>query len=382
MRYLWFVSALSMLLWGCSPSKKLNSYYSVEDKTVFELLDRIEKNPADKEALGLFPGAYETAVKKRRELNEISYTTLPPGDRYVQLLKEYTVMQQLYQRIGQIPAAAKTVQEVWNPEADMQRAKNNGAREYYNHGLEYLTYDNRSAARSAYDCFRKANELVPGYQDVRNKMQEAQERSTLKVIVRTANYFNQGWGYWGLQNDWLQQQLIIDLNNRSLNDIRFYSDWEAANRRIRADQYVELNFTELFAGQVFNDQRTIRRSKQIQTGTTKSNPPQPVYTTVYANVLINRRYMQSRATLECRIYENATGRNLLYDRFPGFDDWQVETATYSGDSRALTPADWQLINNNNMLMPPSREQIAEKLIRSCYQQLISRINSAVQFGSR
>ncbi len=382
MRNLISLFACMLLMGACGTSKKLVSFYSAEDKTVFDLLDRIGKNAGDKEALTLFPAAYESAVAKRRALNEISYSTLPPGDRYAQLLKEYAVVQQLYQRIMEIPAAAKTVSQPWNPEADIQRAKNKGAKEYYNHGLEYLTYDNRNAARSAYDCFRKANELIPGYQDVRNKMQEAKERATIKVIVRTANYFNQGWGYWGLQNDWLQRQLINDLNSRSFSDIRFFADWEAANRGIRADQYVDLNFTEIFVGQVYNERSTINRSQQIQTGTTKSNPPQPVYTTVYAKVFVNRRYMQSRATLECRIYEYATGRNLLYDRFPGIDDWRVETATYSGDSRALTQADWQLINNNNLQVPPGREQIAEKLIRNCYQQLISRINSAVQFGSR
>jgi hypothetical protein len=144
---------------------------------------------------------------------------------------------------------------------------------------------------------------------------------------------------------------------------------------------VELNFTELYVGQAFNDRYTINRSTQVQTGSTKSNPPQPIYSNVYAKVYVTKRYMQSRATLESRIYDQATGQNLLYDRFPGSDDWKIETATYTGDKRALESSDWALINNSNSTVTPTRAQVADRLVRSCYNLLISRIKSGVRFGN-
>jgi len=365
---------------GCSAPNKLKKYYTPEDKTVFELLERIKKNSSDKEALAVLPDAYQTALDKRKALTEANYSTLPPGDRFMSLVKEYGVMQQMYEQINELPEAKKTVPGLWDPTVEIAKAKNNAAKEYYNQGLEYMTYDNRQAAKSAYDYFNKANKVLPGYENVRVLMTEAKERATIKVIVRAANYYNYGWDYWGFQNDWLQQQIINDLNNQSYSDVRFYSDWDATTRKIKADRVVELNFTELYVGQVFNSRNTINRSIEVQTGSTKSNPPQPVYGTVYAKIFVTKRYMQSRATLESRIYDNATGNNLLFDRFPGYDDWSVETATYTGDKRALTPSDWSLINNSGNTVP-TRSQVADKLVRSCYNLLLSRIKSGVQFGN-
>ncbi len=365
---------------GCGTANKLKKYYTPEDKTVFELLEKLKKNAEDKQSLALLPEAYRTALDKRKALTEANYSTLPPGDRYMSLIKEYGVMQQMYEQINAVPQAKKVVAGLWDPSVEIVKAKNNAAKEYYNQGLEYMTYDNRQAAKNAYDYFSKANKVLPGYENVKNLMAEALSRATIKVIVRAANYYNYGWDYWGFQNDWLQQQIISDLNSQSYSDIRFYSDWDANTKRIRADRIVELNFTELYVGQVFNDRRTINRSIEVQTGSTKSNPPQPIYTIVYAKVFVTKRYMQSRATLESRIYDNATGQNLLYDRFPGYDDWKTETATYTGDKRALQQSDWNLINNNSNIINPTRAQVADRLVRNCYNLLLSRIKSGVQFG--
>lgn len=372
---------VSLYTLGCGTPNKLKKYYTLEDKTVFELLERLQKDDTDKEALRLLPDAYQTALDKRKLLTEASYTTLPPGDRYLTLAKEYGVMLQLYEQVNAIPAAKKVVTGLWDPSAEIIKAKNNAAKEYYNQGLEYMTYDNRQSAKSAYEYLLKAHKILPGYENVRTLMAEALDRATIKVIVRAANYNNFGWNHWGFQNDWLQQQIIADLNNQSYPDVRFYSDWDANARRIRADRVVELNFTELFVGQVYTNRQTINRSIEVQTGSTKSNPPQPIYSLVYAKLFITKRYMQSRATLESRIYDQATGRDLLFDRFPAYDDWTTETATYTGDKRALTPSDWSLINNNSNMIIPTRQQVADRLVRSCYQLLLNRIRSGVQFGN-
>lgn len=366
---------------SCSPGNHLKKFYTAEDKTVFDLVEKLQKNAADKESLGLLPQAYTIALDKRKQLSEANFNTLPPGDRYQQLAKEYGVMQQMYEKINAVPAAKKIVTNLWDPSVQILTANNNAAKEYYNQGLEYMNYDNRQSARSAYDYFSKANKLVPGYQDVKNLMQEASERATIKVVVQNVRYYNQNYNYWGYQNDWLQQQIITDLNNQSFRDVRFYSEWDANSYRIRADRLVNLNFTELYVGQFFNKRFNINRSKDVQIGTTKDVPGKPIYKTIYATVNVNQRYMQSRATLECRIYDEVTGNNLLYDRFPSNDDWKVETATYTGDKDALTQEDWNKINNRGDLQMPTRNEVADRLIRRSYNLLLSRIKAGVQFGS-
>ena len=366
---------------SCSPGNHLKKFYTAEDKTVFDLVEKLQKNAADKESLGLLPQAYTIALDKRQQLSEANFNTLPAGDRYQQLAKEYGVMQQMYEKINALPAAKKIVTNLWDPSVQILTANNNAAKEYYNQGLEYMNYDNRQSARSAYDCFSKVNKLVPGYQDVKNLMQEAKEKATINVVVQNVRYYNQNYNYWGYQNDWLQQQIITDLNNQSFRDVRFYSEWDADNSGIRADRLVNLNFTELYVGQFFNKRFNINRSKDVQIGTTKDVPGKPIYQTIYATVNVTQRYMQSRATLECRIYDEVTGNNLLYDRFPSNDDWKVETATYTGDKDALTQDDWNRINNRGDLQIPTRNEVADRLIRRSYNLLLSRIKAGVQFGS-
>ena len=129
---------LLIFVFSCVPSSHLKKYYSAEDKTVFELVEKLKKNPTDKEALQQLPEAYTTAMDKRKALSEANYNNLLPGDRDMQLAKEYSVMEQMYQQIITVPAAKNVIPNLWDPSLQIQEAKNRAAREYYAQGMEYL----------------------------------------------------------------------------------------------------------------------------------------------------------------------------------------------------------------------------------------------------
>ncbi|MEI9807274.1 MAG: hypothetical protein WDO16_04980 [Bacteroidota bacterium] len=261
----------------------------------------------------------------------------------------------------------------------IQEAKQKAAEEYYNQGVQYMGYNNRPYALKAYDMFLKANDAYPNYKDVRIQIEQALDVATIKVVVRPVNYYNYGWSYWGFNTDYMQYKLINDLNNSSYKNIRFYSEAEAASKRIPVDRIVDLNFNDLYIGQVYSDNYSTKRSKQIETGQTKTDPPKPIYTIVYATVYVNRRVLQSRASLDCRIYDRATERTILSDRFHDDYAWQEENGRFTGDNRALEASDWTIINNSGNRNPPSHNEIAERLINNCYSQLLSRIRNGVSF---
>lgn len=369
---------LCTLLAACTSSSPVSRLYTFEDKTVFDLIEKLNKNPGDAQAAELLPQAYRIAADKRKEANQATIGSGSIGDRYMSVYHELQVMQQMYQAIKSSPAASKVVPEPWDPARALENTRQKAAKEYYSQGVEYLNYNNRKYALQAYDYFQKADNAVPGYQNVRTLMNEAIEKGTLKVVVSPVNYNRYNWSYWGFQDDFLQQQMVRDLNAGSYRDVRFFTDRDASLGRVNADRYVEMNFTDLYVGTIANDRYTIRRSAQIQKGTTKSLPAKPVYETVYATVQVNRSIQQSNATLECRIYDYATGRNILFDRFPDRYSWEQKTATYKGDSRALTNEDWSMIRNSAN-RPPSRTEIANRLVRDCYGLLLNRIKSGVNF---
>ena len=365
--------------YGCGTGNAISKRYTYEDKTVFDLIDRLNKNPKDEQAAEQLPIAYEAALAKRKETIIAEKSNGHLGDRWMEIAKEREVTLQMYQAIKASPAASKIIPNPKDPSEGIRKAREEAADEYYNQAMQYMTYNNRQYALQAYDFFVKADKAVPGYKDVRSRMQVALEKATITVMVNPVRYNRFGYSYWGYQNDWMQQQMVRDLNSGSFRDTRFYSDWEVRTRSLHPDRVVDLNFTDLYIGQIVRDNYTIQRSAQIQVGTTKSIPAKPVYQTVTATVYVNRRIMESNATLECRIYEWATGRNILYDRFPDRYTWREETATYKGDQRALTPGDWNLINNRFNNNPPSRNELADRLIRNCYGLLLSRIRSGVRF---
>ncbi|WP_336514769.1 hypothetical protein [Pollutibacter soli] len=374
-----FSGILMLFIIGCSTASKVSQYYTGDDKQVFALIERLRKNPNDKEAAETLPGMYRQAADLRRQLTTQAKTTLPPGDRYMDVADQLAVMAKLYEEIKKTPAASEVVPNPWDPTAAIAGAKEKAADEYYNEGVQFLAYNNRPYAAKAYDMFSKANAAVPGFKDVTRQMSIAQNLATIKVIVNPVNYNNYGFGYWGFQNDFLQNQMVNDLNSSTFNNVKFYTDWNARAQHIQGDRIVDLNYTTIRIGQIYSNTNTIKRSAQVQVGTDKANPPKPIYKTVYATVFVTTRVMESRAVLQCRIYDMPGGNNIMFDSFPGVYNWTNNTATYRGDQRALTPADWNMINNSYM-PPPSRSEIADRLIRESYNLLLSRIRTGVSFN--
>ncbi|HEX7846966.1 MAG TPA: hypothetical protein VF476_14290 [Chitinophagaceae bacterium] len=376
----WMFSLL--LLLSCSSSKQIQKRYTPDDQLVFDLIERLKKNPNDADAARQLPDAYRQASDVRKNINQSTYENMSEGDRWIEISKQLLVAQQLYTEIRSNPALTKLIPEPWNPAIRIQEAKQKAAEEYYSKGLEYLNYNNRPYARKAYDMFVKANSAFPNFKDVRERMEEARLLSLIKVLVRPVNYYNYGWSYWGFNNDYLQQKMVRDLNSSSYRDVKFYSEADLRSQNVQPDRVVDISFTDLYIGEVFTDSYSINRSKQIQTGETKSNPPQPIYETIKATVFVSRRILQSRASLECRIYDRVSNNNILFDRFPDNYTWTQQSARYTGDSRALESSDLELINNpNNNQNPPTRNELAQRLINNCYNQLLSRIKSGVNFDN-
>lgn len=370
------------LLMGCASTNSIQHHYTFEDKQVFELVDKLKKDPNNKDAAELLPQAYNQALETRKSLSEANYNNLVGGDKYMALAKDWQVIQNMYEAIVSTPAAYKAVPSPMNASVQIQKEYGLAANEYYNQGMVYLSHNTRQYAQMAYTAFNNANTAIPGYKDVADKMALAKSLSTIRVVVNPVNYYNTPYSSWGFQNDFLQDQMVRDLNLRAYPDVKFYTNWQARSQSINADKVVDLNFTNINIGQVSSRSYSYKRSAEVQAGNTKSQPSTTVMTTVYATVYVIELYMQSFATLQCRIYNTSNNSNVMFDNFPSTYNWKYATARYTGDKRALQPQDWQLINNSSFTNAPGRNEIAAQLFRDSYNMLLSRINSNVRFSSQ
>jgi len=200
--------------------------------------------------------------------------------------------------------------------------------------------------------------------------------------VQDNSFFsNNTWGNTGYNyvNDYFQQTLVRELNgiNKERYPARFYSDWQANRENIQPDWIVDMKIRNIDIPYPSNYNYNRNASNQVQIGTDTSG--NPVYKTVTALVRITRSSFTARADMEVNISDVTTGKNISYRNFREDYRWQQESATYSGDSRALSAQDWELINNAGFYGQPRKEDILNELFKKLYPQVKNNISYAVDW---
>ncbi|HSK14361.1 MAG TPA: hypothetical protein VK907_14165 [Phnomibacter sp.] len=385
-----FLFAVAVAM-GCGSKLVPNSvakFLSAEDEAVLELLAGIKKNPGNKDLLDLMPQTYQRAMDSRAAMKGYVLRDNPPGDRWVLWRRQLEASQSITDAVLAFPTTSALIRNPVHFREQISDARVRAAEEYYEQGMDLLRYDTRQDARQALDAFNKANREVANYRDVQNQMRRAEQMATLVVVVNPVDYYTFGWSYWGLQNDYLQWQMLRDLNSRSYRLTRFVSDQEARAMRLRPERVVDMRFVRLMVSNPYTERNQYTREKVItgpavppgasRPGDSTVATPRPTQTVVRATVTVTRRLINGDADLQCRIYDLPTGRNILFDHFPGRYNWVFESATFTGDRRALTDEDLRLVNNR-FDRYPTREEVGRKLIEDSYGMLLRRIEQGVNF---
>lgn len=103
-----------------------------------------------------------------------------------------------------------------------------------------------------------------------------------------------------------------------------------------------------------------------------------IYGTVYAIVTVSRQSFTARMEMEVEITDAVTRKmisnNIIREQY----SWDKESGSYSGDERALTGADWDVINNSRF-NEPRKEEVLNELYRKVYPQVKNRISYAVDW---
>lgn len=382
MRTLLYSCILALfILTGCASSKNYLER-SNADKALLDAVKKINKTTTDEKAIEAIPLLYNTI--KTNHLARISdlKNDKDPA-RWDKIIKEYESLQEAYDAIVTSDPAFRLV----TPQSfssELFDARQSAAEEYYNYGLQSLEKKTRDDAKKAYSYFKKSDKYVPGYRDAKLKIQEAIDAATVNVVINPVQdnsfFFNSSWGNAGYNysNEYFQQTLARELsgtNNRY--PARFYTDWQARRDNIQPDWAVDLKLRNIdipFYPSQSKYQRT--SSAQVQIGTDTSG--NPVYKTVYATLYITRGSFTARANMDVSITDVKTGKSISYRTFSDDYRWQQESATYSGDSRALSSRDWELINNAGY-SNPRKEDILNELYRKIYPQVKNNITYAVDW---
>lgn len=373
-----------MMIIGCTAvscgSKKGYLDRDNAERSLQDAVKKLNKDDTDSDAREALPILYKNIKTKR--LDEINaYSATQQLTRWDKIIDNYEQLQAAYDAIINSPAAFKLI----TPESystQLVMAKDSAAEAYYQLGNSYLDKKGRDNAKSAYVNFKKTARFVPQYKDANDKMQQAYQMATVNVVINPVQeniYFSQpSWSGFGrnYSNEYFQQNLLRDLSYSNRYAAKFFNQREARALDIKADWLVDFRLRNLDMSPPVNNfsQRTV--SKQIQIGTDTVGAP--VYRTVNATIKTTRSTITARADMEMSVVEWETKKSIAFQTYSETYKWDQESATFSGDQRALSQSDWNTINNTNQ-SAPNREQVLTELYRKIYPRVLVGIRNAVDW---
>lgn len=357
---------------GCKSAAKVydNGNY---DEAVDLSVKKLQKKPNDGDAKQLLQNSYRLATENHQ--SQVKNLSENNNELKWELIyNEYSALQNLYNIIRRSPEAINTVRAVdYSGYLNTYAEKSAEAR--VERGMRWMEKNDKPAFKNAYNEFNAALRFKPDDLDIKSKTDEAYQYALTNVVVLPMdNYRFRNTSYNDPEIRDFEYNILRRLQNGSSGSfIKYFSEQEARNRNIRADQLIDLNFIAQNTGKIKDVESTREVSKEVVVKETVYKPDSIVkeYKKVYAKIITTKRTVNSDGTVLVNI-RDVNGRRLWTDNVPGTHSWKTEFATYTGDERALTDADKQLINRARENAPEEKE-ILKQIIAEINNNLYSRI---------
>lgn len=374
LKFYTFVFFFLMAFAGCKTAGK--SFEKGDYTQAIELgIKKLQKDPNDAETIGLMKDAYRLAVN-RHEDNIRSLSNRKGDDKYAAIYNEYAQLQNLYELVNRYPAAMRVLDAV-NYSSYLDTYADKAVDVHLAHAEKWEDQKTKAGYRQAYNEYKKALRYKPQDVALKQKRDELYNLALTKVLVLPMQQQFGGYGYtnnYQFQN--FQNELMRTLSFQMGNDmVRFYSEWELRNKDLEPDQVLEFTMTRMHLGRPYDQQSVRQVSKKVVVKETVYKPDSVVkeYANVQARIITTQRNLVSEADLYITL-RDTKGRILWNDRFTGQDRWQAQSITYTGDERALSESDKSLLNRG-YVVPPSEEEVLERLFRQINDQLSYRLRN-------
>jgi tetratricopeptide (TPR) repeat protein len=368
LRYFTVGIFLLVFLAGCSSGKQ--SFEKGDyDRAVYKAVNRLQKDPNNSKALQTLKQAYGFA--KEEHLNRIKESTASNDlFRWERVISEYEALNNLADALRRCPSCRQAIGTDEKYLGQLTEATNKAAEVRYSHGLKLLAENNRLSAKEAYASFERADQLLPGYKDTHQKLEEAYRAAVLKVVVEPVEVNK---GVYQLSNEYFQNKIYEYLQHYERKSfIKFYTQQEASREKFVPDQVLSLNFDDFVVGQTYvkEKEQEIQRDS-VKTGTVDGKD---VYGTVKAKLITFEKTITSSGLLDFRVTDWKTKNIITQEKMPGTFVWRDEWATYKGDERALTKEHKKKVNHRESPNPNPQFLFVE-FTKPIYGQLTSKIES-------
>lgn len=332
------------------------------DEAVELAAKKLQKDPDDQKLLDVLQNAYRFAVddhESRIRSNSDSKNEL----KWEWIYNEYADLQRLYQSIYNTPSVFNAVRPTdYSSFLVTYREKAGEVR--YDRGVSLMSNNDKMSYRNAYREFQAALGFVPGDIDIKQKMNEAYNYAVINVVVlpveeRSAYQFSS----YNERYRNFDDNVIRYLQNGNGNEfIRYYTAQDAASRNIRPDQFVDVRFSRMNVGRSYDDNKVRNVTKDVVIKETVYRPDSIVkeYAKVNARITTTTRTMRSEGFVQV-VVRDENNRQVWSNTYSGQHFWTTDFASYTGDARALTEADKQIINRAQQY-PPREDDIIRSIV--------------------
>jgi len=365
--------AFVLLVASCKTASKLYDKGNY-DEAVELAVKKLQKKPDD-EMRALLQSAYQYAVNDHEtRIHQLGDNTNEL--KWEWIFSEYSSLQRLYEAIHRSPEALSIV----NPtdySSYLHTYADKAADTRFQRGMMWMDKNDKLSYRNAYYEFEAALQYRPGELIFIERRNEAYEHAVINVVVmpmennryRFSSYSN--FDITNFEND-LLRQLQYNTGNQF---VKFYSSWDASSRNIQPDQFVDFRFSTFDLGRTRDERSTREVSKDIVVKETVYRPDSVVkeYKKVVAKITTTKRTMLSEGNLQINI-RDASGRWLWSDDIRGNHSWCTEFSTFTGDERALTESDKQLVNRRQDY-PPHEDEITRCIINEINSNMCGRVRN-------
>lgn len=372
--YCIIIFLFSITVFSCSSGKKAyeNGNYA---EAVLKSVNRLRKNPGHKKSKETLRNSYPRAIGdlERKAANSLASNS---PSKYTDALRTYQDINYLGDEIRRSPGALSVIPNPKAYTAKVEELKQLAAKENYDAALVLMKRNTREDAREAYLLFRNAHDFVPGYKDVRNQMEEALFKATLKVLVEQipvpARYNLSGKYFQDRIEEYLHTQF------RGSEFVRFYTEKEADVENLPyVDQYLRLQFDDFVVGETHTTKiiETVTKDSVV-VGTVKleDGTKANVYNTVSAKITIYKKEIISRGLFSMQVFDAQSNAMLHHRKFNPESVWFSSWGSFNGDERALSDEQFQICQNSEIPPPPPQELFVS-FAMPIYDQLIPNINS-------
>ncbi|MDQ3291204.1 MAG: hypothetical protein M3Q05_07935 [Bacteroidota bacterium] len=360
--------SLLFLIYACSSGKQ--SFEKGDyDKAVYQAVNRLQKDPNNKKALTTLQQAYRYAredhqnrIKDALNSSEVFH--------WEKVIQEYESLNSLIESVRRCPSCRQVIRTEDKFQVQLESAKEKAAEVRYNLGVKLLKENNRNSAKEAYQHFERADQFIPDYKDVKQKLNSAYLAALLKVVVEPVEIEK---GIYQLSNEYFQNKIFEYLQHyEEKSFIKFYTPQEAKSNTLVPDHVLSLSFDDFVVGQTYLKEKEQEVSRDsVKTGTVEGKD---VYGTVKAKYITFEKTISSSGLLDFRVMDWKSKNVLTQEKMPGTFVWRDEWATYKGDERALSKEQKRKAKRRESPNPAPQFLFVE-FTKPIYNQLTSKIES-------